>query len=124
VAFSDSTLARASGFSYARKVGSRRGSQDLVYRMFATAVIEHYCEAFPERAERLRWFLAPRRRHTLLTELGRIARPRSDGNGELRWNDADVSRMIEAALQLGEARPSTKSGIATLRRIRGAERSR
>src|SRR5262245_58417229 len=124
VTFSDDALARASRFSYARKVASRRGAQDLVYRMFATAVIEHYCEAFPESAEALRWFLAPKRRHTLLTELGRIARPRSDGNGGLGWDEADVSRMIEAALELAEAQPSTKSWIAVLRSRRAAARPR
>jgi hypothetical protein len=124
VTFSDDALARASSFSYARKVGSRRGAQDLVYRMFATAVIEHYCEAFPESAEPLSWFLAPKRRHTLLTELGRIARPRSDGNGGLSWEEADIATMIDAALELAETRPSTKSGIAALRSIRTRERSR
>jgi hypothetical protein len=90
--------------------------------MFATAVIEHYCEAFPEKAKPLGWFLVPTRRHTLLTELGRIARPRSDGNGELSWDEAGISRMIDAALELAEARPSTRSGITTLRSIRAAAR--
>ena len=51
----------------------------------ATAVIEHYCEAFPDNAERLGWYFAPKVRHSLLTELGRIARPRSG---------ADPSRFI------------------------------
>ena len=116
--FSDDTLARAAGFSYARQVGSRRGSQDLVYRMFATAVIEHYVEAFPEQADQLSWYFAPKVRHTLLTELGRIARPRSDGHGGLSWDEANVARMIEAAVQLASTRPTTKSGAATLRRMR------
>jgi len=122
-AFSDAALARATSFSYARRIGSKRGAQDLVYRMFATAVIEHYSEAFPEKADALRWFLAPKRRHSLLTELGRIARPRSDGRGELTWNEEDVSRMIDAALELAETRPSTKSGVAKLRSIRVAQRT-
>jgi hypothetical protein len=32
-------------------VQTRRGAQDLVYRMFAIAVLEHYCEAYAEKAE-------------------------------------------------------------------------
>jgi hypothetical protein len=114
-AFSDDALARAAGFSYARRVSTRRGAQDLVYRMFAIAVIEHYCEAFPQDAEPLRWYFAPKVRHTLLTELGRTARPRSDGLGGLTWNEDDVARMIDAALELAATRPTTKAGAATLR---------
>ena len=86
--------------------------------MFATAVLEHYCEAFPENADRLSWFLAPKRRHTLLTELGRIARPRSDRTGALTWSEADVSLMVEAALELAATRPTTKAGVAHLRSVR------
>ena len=51
--FSDETLRRTSGYSYARRIESRRGAQDLVYRMFAIAVIEHYCDAFPEMPSHL-----------------------------------------------------------------------
>ena len=120
-AFSDDALARAAGFSYARRVSTRRGAQDLVYRMFATAVIEHYCEAFPEDAEPLGWYFAPRVRHTLLTELGRIARPRSDGRGGMIWNEDDVARMIAAALELAATKPTTKAGAATLRANRRSE---
>ena len=58
-----------------------RCAQDLVYRMFAIAVLEHYCEAYPEMAETLDWLPRPKRRHALLTELGRIAQPASDANG-------------------------------------------
>ena len=76
--FSEEVLRRATGYSYARRVGTRRGAQDLVYRMFAVAVLEHYCEAYPEKAETLGWLLRPKRRHALLTELGRVAHPRSD----------------------------------------------
>jgi hypothetical protein len=116
--FSEETLRRATGYSYARRVGTRRGAQDLVYRMFAIAVLEHYCEAHAEKAETLGWLLGPKRRHGLLTELGRVARPRSDPSGELRWNEDDVSGLIEAAFALAEARPSTKAGVAMMRNWR------
>jgi hypothetical protein len=121
MAFSDDALARAAGFSYARSVRTHRGAQDLVYRMFATAVIEHYCEAFPDNAERLGWYFAPKVRHTLLTELGRIGRPRSDGRGGMTWNEDDVARMIEAALELAATKPTAKAGAATLRALRRPE---
>jgi hypothetical protein len=86
--------------------------------MFAIAVLEHYCEAYPEKAETLVWLFRPRRRHALLTELGRIARPTSDERGELRWREDDVSRLIRAAHDLAEARPSTKAGVAMMRDLR------
>jgi hypothetical protein len=86
--------------------------------MFAIAVLEHYCEAYPEKAEALAWLLMPKRRHALLTELGRIAQPRSDIGGGLRWNDADVSRLVGAAFTLAELRPSTKAGVAMMRDLR------
>ena len=117
VVFSDEALRGASGFSYARHVGSRRGAQDLVYRMFAVAVIEHYCEAFSENARSLQWLLRPRR-HTLLSELGRIAQPRSGHNGELLWHEKDVALMVETALEIAEAQPSTRDGIAIIRQRR------
>jgi hypothetical protein len=92
--------------------------------MFAIATIEHYCEAFPEKAATLEWLLRPRRRHTLLSELGRFGNPRSDESGELRWNSRDVSRLIEAAIEIAETQPSTKEGVAVLRkRRRGREAS-
>jgi hypothetical protein len=116
--FSEDVLQYASGFSYARQVGTRRGAQDLVYRMFAVAAIEHYCEAFPENAATLSWFFSPRRRHTLLTELGRIGRPRSGANGSLSWSEGDVARLISAALELARDRPTTKAGVAHLRTLR------
>jgi hypothetical protein len=75
--FSDETLRQAANRSYGRRVETRRGSQDLVYRMFAIAAIELFCEAYPERAAALEWLLTPKRRYALLSELGRIARPRS-----------------------------------------------
>jgi hypothetical protein len=116
--FSEKTLRHASGFSYARRVATRRGAQDLVYRMFAVAVLEQYCEAYPEKAPTLGWFLHPKRRHTLLTELGRIARPRSTPNGSLVWSEDDVTRLIGAAVELAETRPSTKDGVKQLRAVR------
>jgi len=48
--FSDTVLRQATGFSYARSVRTRRGAQDLVYRMFAVAAIELFQEAYPEKA--------------------------------------------------------------------------
>ena len=86
--------------------------------MFAIAVLEHYCEAYPEKAEALSWLLGPKRRHALLTELGRVAQPRSAANGDLRWGEEDVSRLVQAALEVAIARPSTKEGVATLRHRR------
>ena len=83
--------------------------------MFAIAVLEHYCEAYPEEAGTLGWLLRPRRRHALLTELGRVAQPKSDASGALRWSEESVSRLVQAALEVASARPSTKEGVATLR---------
>jgi hypothetical protein len=85
--------------------------------MFAVAVIEHYCEAFPESAQSLEWLLRPRR-HSLLSELGRIAQPRSGQDGELRWSETDVALMIETALEIAETQPSTKVGVAIIRQKR------
>ena len=90
--------------------------------MFAIAVLEHYCEAYPEKAKTLSWLLWPKRRHALLTELGRMAQPRSDGSGELRWSEKDVSRLVQAALEPAEARPSTNAGIAMVRDTRRQRR--
>lgn len=116
--FSDETLEQAAGYSYARRVRTRRGAQDLVYRMFAIAALEHFCEAYPEKEPTLAWLLRPKRRHALLTELGRIAQPRSDARGGLRWSAANVSRLITTAVAVAEARPSTKEGVAMIRDIR------
>jgi hypothetical protein len=93
-----------------------------VYRMFAIAAIEHYCEAFPESAPALDWLLKPRRRHTLLSELGRFGNPSSGNDGQLRWNGEDVTLLIRAALELAELRPSTKEGVAMLRNRRRCSR--
>ena len=116
--FSEEVLNRAAGYSYVRRVRTRRGAQDLVYRMFAIAALEHYCEAYPEKEATLAWLLKPRRRHALLTELGRVAQPRSAAGGALSWSEADVSHLVTAALALAEARPSTKAGVAMIRDMR------
>lgn len=120
--FSDETLRQAAEFSYARRVRTRRGAQDLVYRKFAIVAIELYCEAYPEKAATLDWLLRPRRRHVLLSELGRVAQPKSDEQGVLRWNERDVSRLIRAALEIAETTPSTKAGAAMIRDLRGRYR--
>jgi hypothetical protein len=123
--FSDAALRQATGFSYARSVRTRRGAQDLVYRMFAVAAIELFQEAHPEQAAPLEWLMTPRR-HSLLTELGRVAQPRSDGKGGLLWTERDVSRLVSVALAIAEAKPSTKVGVATIRdvrRLHGGKRS-
>lgn len=88
-----------------------------MYRMFAVAAIEQFREAYAEEATVLDWLLEPRR-HTLLSELGRVAQPRSDERGGLRWTEQDVSRLIRAALQVAEAKPSTKDGVAMIRGYR------
>jgi hypothetical protein len=116
--FTDEVLERAAGYSYARRVRTKRGAQDLVYRMFAIAALEHFCEAYPEKEATLAWLLRPKRRHALLTELGRVAQPRSDTGGGLSWSEVDVSRLISTALTVAEARPSTKAGVAMIRDIR------
>jgi hypothetical protein len=116
--FSEEALRHAANFSYARRVETRRGAQDLVYRMFAVAAIEHFSEAYPEKAEQLGWLLRPRRRHVLLSELGRVAQPWSDEHGVLHWNDRDVLRLIHAALEISERKPSTKVGVALIRDFR------
>lgn len=113
--FTDADVQAASSFSYARRVRTRRGAQDVVYRMFAVAVLQHYCEAYPEKAETLAWLVGPKRRHALLTELGRMGRPRSAETGGLTWTEADVSRLVWAALEISRMKPSTKEGVAMLR---------
>jgi hypothetical protein len=120
--FSGKTLEKAAEFSYAREVRTRRGAQDLVYRMFAVAVIELYCEAYSEKAATLGWLLEPRR-HALLSELGRVGQPKTDDQGELRWSESDVSRLIGVALRIAEAKPSTKVGVAMIRDLRRSARA-
>jgi hypothetical protein len=120
--FSGKTLEKAAEFSYAREVRTRRGAQDLVYRMFAVAVIELYCEAYSEKAATLGWLLEPRR-HALLSELGRVGQPKTDDQGELRWSESDVSRLIGVALRIAEAKPSTKAGVTMIRDLRRRARA-
>jgi hypothetical protein len=85
--------------------------------MFAVAAIELFQETHPEKATPLEWLLAPRR-HTLLSELGRVAEPRSDARGGLRWTEKDVSRLVRVAIEVAEAKPSTKDGVAMIRAFR------
>jgi hypothetical protein len=116
--FTEKTLREAANFSYVRRVRTRRGAQDLVYRKFAVAVIELYSEAHAESAESLGWLLEPNPRHSLLSELGRVGAPRSDGHGRLRWTPRDVNRLIRAALEIADERPPAKLGVAMLRDLR------
>jgi hypothetical protein len=86
--------------------------------MFAVAAIELYQEANSERGAPLSWLLGPKRRHTLLSELGRTAKPRSDAQGRLVWCEEDVLSMISAALDIAATKPSTKDGVARIRELR------
>jgi len=121
--FSDAELRHAAQFAYARRVRTRRGAQDLVYRKFAIAVIELYREAHPDKSEALEWLLAPMPRYSLLSELGRVAEPHSSEDGSLAWSAPDVSRLINVALEIADARPSTKQGIGMIRDFRRQYRS-
>jgi hypothetical protein len=116
--FSDPELRRAAEYAYARRVRSRRGAQDLVYRRFAVTAIELYREAHPEEGAPLEWLLMPTRRYSLLSELGRVAEPRSDDDDRLRWRGDDVNRLIRIALEIAEAKPTTKAGVAMIRELR------
>ena len=116
--FSDEELRQSARFSYARRVRTRRGAQDLVYRRFAIAALELYREAYPETAAELAWLFDPNPRHSLLSELGRVAQPRSTDQGELEWGAREVSRLVRAAFIISEAKPTTKVGIAMLRDLR------
>ena len=89
-----------------------------MYRRFAVVAIELYREAYPEQAAPLEWLLRPRPRHGLLSELGRVAHPRSDEAGVLQWSERDVSRLIHVALEIAETKPATKVGVATIRDLR------
>jgi len=116
--FTEKAIREAMHFSYARTVRTRRGAQDLVYRKFAVAALELFRETHPKEGASLEWLLAPTLRHSLLTELGRVAGPRSDENGVLRWTSQDVYRLIDAAFAVVEAKPSTKEGVAMIRKLR------
>lgn len=121
--FSDDELRHAAQFAYARRVRTRRGAQDLVYRKFAVAALELYREAHPGESEALDWLLEPMPRYSLLSELGRVAEPRSSDDGSLAWSAPDVNRLIQVAHAIAEARPSTKAGIAMIRDFRRQYRS-
>jgi hypothetical protein len=114
--FSDDALRQAAAFSYARQIRTRRGAQDLVYRMFAVAAIELFQEAYPERRPPSIGSLRPRR-HSLLSELGRVAQPRSDEKAGC-CGERDVSRLVSVALEIAESRPSTKVGVERIRDAR------
>ena len=120
--FSDEALRQAARFSYARRVRTRRGAQDLVYRKFAVTAIELYREAYPENAAPLNWLLRPDPRHSLLSELGRVAQPKSDEQGVLQWGAREVSELIRAAFVIAEAKTSTKLGVAMIRDLRRSDR--
>ena len=113
--FSEDELRHAAQFAYARRVRTRRGAQDLVYRKFAVAVIELYREAHPVEGAPLEWLLRPMPRYSLLSELGRVTEPRSSTEGELQWNEPDVNRLIQVALEIAAAKPSTKVGVSMIR---------
>ena len=121
--FSDDELKHAAQFAYARRVRTRRGAQDLVYRKFAIAVIELYREAHPDKGQALDWLLTPMPRYSLLSELGRVAEPRSSEDGSLAWSSTEVNRLIHVAREIAEARPSTKEGITMIRDFRRLYRS-
>jgi len=93
-----------------------------VYRKFAVAAIELYREAYPEKAAALDWLLRPNPRHSLLSELGRVAQPKSDEQGVLQWGAREVSQLIRAAFVIAEAKPSTKVGLAMIRDLRRSYR--
>jgi hypothetical protein len=120
--FTDDELRRSAQFAYARRVRTRRGAQDLVYRRFAMAAIEHYRETHPEEGQSLEWLLRPAPRYSLLSELGRIAEPKSGQEDALEWSAPGVNRLIEAAFVISEAKPSTKAGVAMIRDIRRGHR--
>lgn len=116
--FSDDELRRAATFAYARRVRTRRGAQDLVYRKFALVAIQLYRESHPEQAPALDWLLHPSPRYSLLSELGRVGGPHSGAEDALEWDASDVNRLIRVALEIAEAKPQTKTGIAMIRSLR------
>jgi hypothetical protein len=121
--FSDPELRRAAEYAYARRVRSRRGAQDLVYRRFAITAIELYREAHPAEGAPLGWLLGPTPRYSLLSELGRIAEPRSGEEDQLQWRGPNVNRLIQVALEIAAAEPTTKAGVAMIRDRRRLHRN-
>lgn len=98
-----------SGVPAVRHVTTRRGAQDVAYRLRAVGVIEEYRRIYPQRAEPLEWlFRSGDRtgrtwRHSLLTELGRVD---------------SAPRMMAIALRIAELKPRTKQGIRLVRQWR------
>ena len=111
--FTDEVLDRVvrSGIASARRVTTRRGAQDLVYRLRAVTVIEQFRRIYPQEAGPLVWLFKPGDmrgetwRHSLLTELGRGERP--------QW-------IVAAALQIASLQPPAKEGIRLIRQWRRA----
>jgi hypothetical protein len=109
--FSEEALARvlASGVSPTRHVTTKRGAQDLMYRVRAVLVIDRFRQLYPHEAASLAWLCMPSDmrgetwRHSLLTELGRITNPQA---------------LIPVALHVARLRPSTKEGIRLIRQLR------
>ena len=89
-----------------------------MYRKFALATLELYRETHPESGATLDWLLTPTPRHSLLTELGRVARPWSDEAGVLHWTADEVVRLVDIAIAVAEWKPSTKEGVALIRTLR------
>ena len=89
-----------------------------MYRKFALVAIEHYREAFPVEGAELDWLLTPAPRYSLLSELGRIAEPKSGDENRLEWSAPGVNRLITVARQIARMKPSTKEGVAMIRELR------
>jgi hypothetical protein len=82
------------------------------------AAIEHFRQARPDEGAPLEWLLSPAPRYSLLSELGRIAEPRSGAEDALEWSAPGVNRLIDAALEIAYVKPSTKDGVSMIRDIR------
>ena len=93
------------------------------FAKFAVAAIELYRETHPDTGAALDWLLIPIPRYSLLSELGRVAEPRSGDEGSLEWSATDVNRLIEVALEIVDAKPTTKGGVAMIRDLRRRYRS-
>ena len=76
--FSDEVSRQAAGYSHARRGANKARSSRPRLPHVRIAALEHFCEAYPDNEATLSLALGPKRRHALLSELGRIARPRSD----------------------------------------------
>jgi hypothetical protein len=109
--FSEEALTRvlASGVSPTRRVTTKRGAHDLMYRVRAVLVIDRFRQLYPDEAASLAWLCMPGDmrgetwRHSLLTELGRITNPQA---------------LIPVALYVARLQPSTKEGIRAIRQLR------